>query len=148
MSAPKPYETNPTPNHSSRPPCQFNVRNGCKYLKITHLQSKYLANSVNNTHITLRALLSNTDTILRARLIKSRLLSPIQYLPIYIFSFFNAGASRLPPRVFASGPKSCGGNNVTQPPKATVSYRHLRNPGGFKEIRTMTSGMPMQSSTK
>ena len=62
-------------------------RNRRKYSKINHLQSlcwlsvrdpsypEHLVNSV-----------SNTDTTLCARLSKSRLLSPPQYLLIYIFS--------------------------------------------------------------
>ena len=52
---------------------------------------EHLAISVNSTGTTLRARLSNTDTTLRARLSKSWLLSPIQYLPIYIFSLFTRG---------------------------------------------------------
>ena len=75
-------------------------RNHCKYSKITHFNRyidtpcdflphdssypEHLANSVNNT-----------DTTLRARLSKSRLLSPVEYLPIYIliyiFSLFTRG---------------------------------------------------------
>ena len=57
---------------------------------------------------------------LARRLSKSRLISPIQYQPnlhinLHIFPLY-AGASRLPPRVSASGRKPCGGN------KSTFSY--------------------------
>ena len=64
--------------------------------------------AVNNTDTSLHAWLRNTDITLHARLSRSRLLWPIQYLPIYMFSLFYTGTSRLPPRVLASGPRPFG----------------------------------------
>ena len=53
----------------------------------------------------LRARLSNTDTTLRARLSKSRLIPPTIHLP------FLRGDFRLPPRVLGSGTRPCAIND-------------------------------------
>ena len=63
---------------------------------------------MNNTDTSLRAWLRNTGITLHARLSRSRLLWPIQYLPIYMFFLFYTGTSRLPPRALASGPRPIG----------------------------------------
>ena len=69
----------------------FYINASCDFLPCDSSYPEHLANSVSHTDTTLRVWLSTTYTTLCARLSKSRLLSPIQHLPIYIFSLFTQG---------------------------------------------------------
>ena len=75
-----------------------------------------MAYAVNNTDA-VSARLSNTDRYHLARLVEQiEIAFPYTISTnLHIFPFY-AGASRLPPRVLASGPRSCGGNNYRESP--------------------------------
>ena len=55
--------------------------------------------------------------------VKSRIFRPLLFQQIFfVLVCIHAGTSRVPPRVLASGPKPCGGNN-DQMRKSTYSFR-------------------------